>query len=334
MMWGMRTSLALWLALSALHGALGLACGANQGGNAGNGNAAGNRGAPNGNQRAATPAATPTPAPREEGSVGGNLRVLAEGSYGSVEETFVAVVRDADAYAALSAAAGGLPPLGADFFRSNVVVAAFLGTRRTGGYAVQITRGPGGRVRVAESTPPKDAMTTQALTAPFKVVSLETEGPTPARLEPVPLELDDAWRRALRPYRAQDSEFEASGGLAGTRESLRLEGELGVMRLGKLVTLVFDLRGVVVGGKGATGGPRTLQTTATGFAQQGGGFLLPRMDAGTLVGGPNGGLRAALQFTGNDDALSLTFEPLPVAMSDSFQGRGRLSANANGPAPK
>src|SRR2546423_2255890 len=79
----------------------------------------------------------------------GDLKVVAEGSVSPIKTTFVAVVRDAETYAALRALAGNLPALNEEFFRSNLIVAAFLGERNTGGYSIAISREPNGQIRIA-----------------------------------------------------------------------------------------------------------------------------------------------------------------------------------------
>src|SRR5260370_10123066 len=70
------------------------------------------------------------------------IKVLAEGFHSSVNDAFLAVVRDGDTYAELSQWAGNLPSLDADFFKKNVLVAAFLGERNTGGFSLPIPRRP------------------------------------------------------------------------------------------------------------------------------------------------------------------------------------------------
>src|ERR1700682_3518686 len=64
----------------------------------------------------------------------GEMKVLAEGYHSAIINSFVAVVRDAEAYAALVKLDGNLRKLDEDFFKSNAVIAAFLGERKTGGY--------------------------------------------------------------------------------------------------------------------------------------------------------------------------------------------------------
>lgn len=247
------------------------------------------------------------------------MRTLAEGSYGPVEETFVAVARDAETYAALRGLVRGLPELSADHFKANAVVAAFLGTRRSGGYGVSATRAPDGSLRVAEVTPAKDSINTMALTEPFKVVSVpETEG------APLRLELGEAWAAAARAYRVREGQFTQSGGIAGRIEEYRLSGEVRVARLNQLVTCIFDLEGA------GTTRPRALRTTATGLARDGAGFQLPRLDSGSLVDHPEGGLRAEGAFANGGGRLTLTFKPLPSNVADGFQGSGKLEAVSAG----
>ncbi|HEV2761778.1 MAG TPA: hypothetical protein VGV38_02195, partial [Pyrinomonadaceae bacterium] len=77
-----------------------------------------------------------------------------------------------------------------------------------------------------------------------------------------------------------------------------------------------------------------LRAFATGSAGDGGSFWLPRLDAGTLVDPPNGGLRATGQLSDADGKLSVTFEPLPDNIADGFEGSGKLEASAAGAPPK
>ncbi len=69
---------------------------------------------------------SPTPTHSDANAVSG-VRVLAEGEQSRVDDAFVAVARDAETYTALRELAGQLPELNADFFKTNAVIAAFLG---------------------------------------------------------------------------------------------------------------------------------------------------------------------------------------------------------------
>src|SRR5712692_7071017 len=62
---------------------------------------------------------------KTDGAASVELRVLAEGFHSSIIHPFVAVVRDAQTYAALVKLDGNLPKLDADFFKTNTVIAAY-----------------------------------------------------------------------------------------------------------------------------------------------------------------------------------------------------------------
>ena len=252
----------------------------------------------------------------------GEMRVLAEGSHSRVADAFLLVARDAETYAALRDLAGGLPEQSAEFFRTQAVVAAFLGTRRTGGYSVQIERAADGGVRVSESSPPADAMTTQALTSPFKVVSVSL-----GESETLLIQAAGAWEIMMRPYRVASGEFTMSGGIAGRAEQFQIEGELRVLRHGQLATFIFSLKSK------ERASERRLNGAATGIVQANGHVNIGRLGAGSFVEMPRSALRAAGQFAGNEDSLRLTLTSLPSMIADGFSGQGSLSATATAPAP-
>src|SRR5206468_1580535 len=124
---------------------------------------------------------------------------------------------------ALRALAGNLPALNEEFFRSNLIVAAFLGERNTGGYSIAISREPNGQIRIAEKAPRKDMMVTQMITSPFKVISLSISG-TP----PISLSLGETFQQPAQVYRISSGTFSLSGGLAGRSETYHLAGKLQV----------------------------------------------------------------------------------------------------------
>lgn len=266
----------------------------------------------------ATPVPTATP---QQPAEGGAMKVLAQGQYGKVEEPFLLVAREATVYAELRTLVEGLPgDLGADFFERQAVVAAFAGTRNSGGYGIEVKRGAGKTLVVEEKTPPSGAMTTQALTQPFVVVAVEVK-------EEESVEVDFTASRSSvnwRAYNVTSGEFTTGGGFAGRFEQLKLSGALRLARLGRLVTLAADLKGE--GGSK----PRALRGVGTGFERDGNAFELPHLDPGTLVDRP----RPAQLVKGalGNNALSLTFEPLPTNVNDGFEGRGQLEAKATGAA--
>jgi hypothetical protein len=253
-------------------------------------------------------------------SVNDEIKTLAEGNYGKVTGAFVAVARDLETYAALRELAENLPRLNADFFKQNIVVGAFLGQRPTGGYGVQITRTKDNRLRVAAKSPPAGSMTTQALTAPFKIVSVQATNE-----RPVAVEIDAAWNSEMRPYRVGSGEFTTGGGFAGRIEKLKLAGDIRVSRLGRMATFVFDLQG-----SGAAK-PRALQDAATGIVAANGSIGGAIVDAGSLVDFPRSALVIKGNFTGNEEKLSLSFESLPSNVSDGYSGQGKLEATATAP---
>lgn len=268
-----------------------------------------------------TPAASATPSPGA--SEASEMKVLAQGQHGKIEEPFLVVARESEVYGELRALVEGLPELGADFFETRVVVAAFAGARRSGGYGVEFKRGADRRILITETTPPKGAMVTMALTQPFKVVSVEVgeEGA-------VELELGGAWgAQHWRPFRVASGEFQTGGGFAGRFEKLKLEGGVSLARHGKLLTLMFDVKSV--GGKSG----RALKEAASGIERAAERFEIPRIDAGTLVDHPRPPLRVTVYAPDVGGKLLFVFESLPTNVSDGFGGSGNLEATATGPAP-
>lgn len=276
-----------------------------------------------------TPAATTTPttaageAEPQRPAEGGGMKVLAQGQYGKVEEPFLLVAREPTVYAELRTLVENLPAdLGADFFERQAVVAAFAGTRNSGGHGVEIKRGAGKQLVVEEKTPPKDAMTTMALTQPFVVVAVEVR-------EEESVEFDFAASRASvkwRGYNVTSGEFTTGGGFAGRYERLALSGTLRLARRGRLVTIAADLKG-----DGGTK-PRALRGVATGFERDAAAFEIPHLDPGTLVDRPRPAELVKGTLASDAAALALTFEPLPTNVNDGFEGRGQLQAKAAGPA--
>ncbi|HEY0099254.1 MAG TPA: protease complex subunit PrcB family protein [Pyrinomonadaceae bacterium] len=278
--------------------------------------------------RKQTPLPTPMPAPagedKLEKNVSSEVRELAAGGYGSVRAPFVFVARDAETYASLRALNDKLPELGTDFFKSNAVVAAFLGQRRSGGYGVRIERAAGGLVRISEQTPPKDAMLTMALTAPFRIVSVGVREESPLALE-----LDAAWQLAARPYKVSAGEFTRMGGFAGRPERSSLKGDIRIMRHAQLATLFFALQGT-----GAENSAHALQDTASGSVTPEGGLVLARLDPGSFVPPPRYPLRVRGNFSDNEGTLSLTFEITQAKVNDGYGGQGKLEATATAPPTK
>src|SRR2546423_5065910 len=98
-------------------------------------------------------AALPTQTPNTETSTKAP-KILAEGFHSSITNPFIAVIRDAVTYAELMKLDNTLPKLDAEFFNSHAVVAAYLGTRNTGGFSGGIMGGAGVSGGGAAAQPP------------------------------------------------------------------------------------------------------------------------------------------------------------------------------------
>lgn len=258
----------------------------------------------------------------EAGAEKNDLKPLAQGQHSSVSNPFIFVARDAQSYEELRKLIK-LPDLAQDFFQSNLVVAAFLGERRTGGYGVRITRAGVGSIRVDETSPGRGSMTIQVLTYPFSVVAVPVENH-----QALPIEAGAAWRAATRPYKVTNGEFTMSGGFAGRSEKFAVAGSVGVMREGNLATLFFDLQS-----KGGAK-PRVLRDVASGSAQSDGSLTLAMLSPGSFVDQPADALRATGMFADNENRLSLNFDSIPGNVADGYNGAGTLNAEASAPPPQ
>ncbi|MGH9941281.1 MAG: protease complex subunit PrcB family protein [Pyrinomonadaceae bacterium] len=287
-----------------------------------------------------SPSPIPTPAPPDtaepvtpradgrEKPVSGEIQILSRGNYGDTEEPFVFVARDAETYAALREMLKQLPAQSAEFFQTRAVVAAFLGQRRSGGYAVEIERAaqssPGrASFRIIERAPARDAIVTMALTAPHIVAVVPA-----AWDESLELALDSAWQQSARRYNLTGGELTVSGGFAGVNEQSKLQGTISVLRAGRLATFLFELK--KEGGRQSSHPPAALGDAASGFIEADGRVRLPRFTSFPLTGAVESPFRAAGQLADGGTKLSLTFETVPAPnIADNFSAAGRLEATAS-----
>lgn len=244
----------------------------------------------------------------------GEPKVLAEGFQSAIKNPFVALVRDPNTYAALTNLDGNLPKLDDEFFKTKVVVAAFLGERNTGGYTIEISRDAAG-IRVMEKKPGKDMMVTQMITSPFKIVVVEGMSNQPGWLN-----LDDAWQSRMSPFHVTRARFTMSGGIAGTREEFSLGGTIGVLRAGNLATLQFRLIAP------ATKKRRALIEHATGVVGSDNNIKVGRMSADSFIDPPNPGLQADGMFSDGGKRLSLNLLSRPSMIADGYSGQGSIEA--------
>ena len=254
----------------------------------------------------------------------GGIKVLAEGFHSKITKPFVAVARDIETYDALTRLDENLPKLEADFFKENVVVAAFLGERNTGGYSVEITPSPVD-INVFEKKPGKGVMVTQMITSPFKIAALQGFSNAAVRLN---LFVDEAWRQQIPFYRVKSGRFRMSGGFAGTSEEFGLEGFVGVMREGNLATLWFRIVG------SGTKKRRTLMECSTGPMDSEKKVLINAMSADSLVDRPNSGLAGTATFSEEGRKLTLSMLSRPSSISDGYSGQGTIEAELQKAVPR
>lgn len=121
---------------------------------------------------------------------GDDIVELARGNHSGVRAERMSVIRDNEALARAWSEAGerGDPPT-VDF-QESMVVAVFMGERRTGGHRVRVesVRESGDEmvISVNMEAPGRNCMTTQALTQPYQIVRLpRLEGEVAFQIEQV-----------------------------------------------------------------------------------------------------------------------------------------------------
>lgn len=245
---------------------------------------------------------------------GGEMKILAEGSFGKIEQPFLFVARDPETFARLKNLIEDLPPASEVNFANQAVVAAFAGTKNTGGYSVEI-KNAGGKISVSVNSPPPDAMVTEALTMPYKIAAVPVKSENPVNLE-----VSEEWKKTAEIYKISSGTFEYSGGITGRGKSFTAEGTIDVYRFDDLVTLRFNLSG--------TGAEKNMKLTETASGVLSGGKLeISRLDAGSFSEGPKPPVKVSGAIA--NDSLELSFEPLQSNVADGFQVRGKLKAVRN-----
>jgi len=257
------------------------------------------------------PKATKTMNNKSAAPIDEQIKVISEGAFGTVETPFVFVARSKETYTELQKLVENLPSATEIDFTKTAVVAAFAGTKNTGGYSVEIRKSVD-KIMIEVIEPPKDAMTTDALTMPFKIalVSIEEENS-------LPLEVSNNWKNAMQIYKITSGDFESSGGLSGRLKRFNAEGTISVLSFGNYATLVFNLST-----KGADKNMK-LTETASGVVKDG-KINLARLDAGNFSENPKPPLKVSGVISG--DKISLMFEPLPSKIADGFQLGGKIEA--------
>ena len=119
------------------------------------------------------------------------IRSLKKGAFSGIREVKQEIVKSADAWEKLwkqhATAAGESDKIPAVDFSKEMVVVATMGTKRSGGYTIEIVgveaRDKALKISVKKSSPPPDAMTIQALTAPFHFVAVPKSNLKPEFVE-------------------------------------------------------------------------------------------------------------------------------------------------------
>ena len=261
------------------------------------------------NMNTKNPAVEPTPQSKSD-----TIKIIAENAYSNIETPFIYVARNRETYAYLQNMVENLPAAATIDFDKAAVVAAFAGTKNTGGYSAVIKK-TAGKITVEVAPPPQDAMTTQALTMPYQIALVPVEGKTALLLN-----ISETWQNAVQTYKVTTGKFEYSGGISGRAVNFEAAGTIGILRSGDYVTLIFNLSG-----KDAQK-ERKLIETASGKIKDGKIEIL-EADAGSFSEGPKPPVKVSGTITG--DKMSLNFEPLPPTIADGFQVQGNIEAVRN-----
>lgn len=239
-----------------------------------------------------------------------DYKIIAQGAQSKLEQPFLFVARDAKTYALLQTLAENLPEAATIDFAKEAVVAAFAGTKPTPGWEV-LVRKLSNKTLIDLNEPRKDMMYAQVITTPFKIAVVPVEEEKPLALEATP-----TWTNKMATYRITKGTFIYSGGLAYRERTYGVEGTVGVMTSGEMVTAAFNL--MAKGDKNMF-----LGEIASGTLKEG-KIELSRLDAGTFSENP----KPPVNVTGtiSDIKMSLRFEPNPTNVDDGFQIRGMIEA--------
>jgi len=243
-----------------------------------------------------------------------DYKVLVEGSQSKVDTPFIFIARDAETYALIRSLAEGLPESSLIDFSKMAVVAAFAGTRNTGGWSVAV-RQAADKTIIDLNAPPKGSMTTQMITYPFQVRAVPVGVDQALNIEAA-----TAWTSQIKTYRVTKGSFESTGGIAGQSKKFNFEGTIGILTFGDHLTYLFNLSG-----KG-TASQRKLTEMTSGIMKNS-GLEFARLDAGNFSEIPHPPLK--ITGTATDKKLTLNLDSLPPTVADGFIGKGKLEASRN-----
>ncbi len=242
------------------------------------------------------------------------MKTIAEGANSKIETPFIFVARDAKTFELLKNSVENLPAVSEIDFTKTAVVAAFAGTKNTGGYSLAIKQ-TGENFSVELLSPPPGAMVTESLTSPYKITLVPVEEENSLNLS-----VSNDFKPAIKTYKISSDEFMYSGGFAGRQKKFSADGTIEVMQFGDLITLEFNLSGK------NTEREMKLTETASGTLKNG-KVELQRLDAGSFSEGPKPPDKVSGSI--NENRLNLIFEPLPTNVADGFSFEGKLEAVKN-----
>lgn len=240
-----------------------------------------------------------------------DFKVLGQGNQSNVEKPFIFVARDAKTYGQLQNIVENLPTVNTIDFDTNAVVAAFAGTKSTGGYAVQITKTSQTNM-IDLISPPKGSITTQIITQPHKVVLIPVD-----KDKALPLDSGATWANAMQNYRVTIGNFAFVGGIAGRRTNFTANGGVSIWTYGDYVTIFLSLRGL------KNKRNRRLMEYSSGMMKDG-KLEFSRLDAGNFVDNPRPPF--GVSGTISEKNLFLTFKSSRTRFADGFTGNGKIGA--------
>lgn len=242
-----------------------------------------------------------------------NLKVLAKGGYSGIEEPFIFAVRDENSLEKLVNFPLNKIEIKEEVdFEKNMVIAAFAGTKRTGGFSVEINK-KGNELSILLDAPSKDAMVTQALTQPFAIVLVPIDAG-----ESLKFKIAETWKSKSQNYQVKNGSVEFSGGIAGVIKKYVPQGTIELYRLGNFSTMILDLKG---SGKDSD---RSLSEIVSGEIIDN-CLQVENINGGTLIESPHPPMNFRANFSDAKISIKLSAEGASD-VRDGFSGKGTLEA--------
>ena len=247
----------------------------------------------------------------------GDLVVLSEGSYGQIEKPFLFIARSSETFAQLKQIVKGVEfpgPRTSIDFEKEAVVAVFSGRKNTGGHSISISRSADD-LKIEAVAPAADAIVTDALTSPYKIVKFPIDEEMP-----VSLNVSREWSESGERFCIDSAVFSFSGGFRGMEQSFNSAGTVTMWKLGGHLTMAFDLK------EAADTGNRKLLEAASGRLQ-GSKIAIQRLETGGFIDRPHPQMIVSGEI--HDDKLDMSFSPgkRNYVINDGFEGRGKLTAS-------